>query len=94
MPGPRAGLDVPPFGQALPGMLLHACHNAFLLMAAYYQKELAAWGWGLDQSVNVDTASLPKSWLAAATIGTAIGFALVAFATRKRAATDSPAQSG
>jgi len=81
-------------GSVLPGMVLHACHNAFLLLAAYYQKELAAWGWGLDESVNVDAASLPKSWLAAATIGTAFGFALVAFATRRRAATDLPAQSG
>jgi sodium transport system permease protein len=75
-------------GSALPGMLLHACHNAFLLLAAYYQKELAAWGWGLNESVNVETASLPNSWLAAATIGTAVGLALVAFATRRRAAAE------
>ena len=66
-------------------MLLHACHNSFLLLAAYYQKELAVWGWGLNESVNVETASLPKSWLAAAAIGTAVGLALVAFATRRRA---------
>ena len=32
-------------GSALPGMLLHASHNAFLLMAAYYQR--AAGGLGL-----------------------------------------------
>ena len=71
-------------GSVLPGMLLHASHNALLLMAAYYQERLAAWGWGLNQSVNVDTASLPASWLIAAIIGAAIGFALVALATRRR----------
>ena len=72
-------------GSALPGMLLHASHNALLLMAAYYQKELAAWGWGLDQSANMETAGLPASWLAAAAIGTAVGLALIAFSTRRRA---------
>ena len=56
-------------GSTLPGMLLHACHNGLLLMAAYYQKELAAWGFGLDQTVDVETAGLPASWLIAATIG-------------------------
>jgi len=76
-------------GSALPGMVLHGCHNSFLLLAAYYQKELAAWGWGLDESVNVDTASLPKSWLATAVIGAAAGYALVAFATRRRGAAQS-----
>jgi sodium transport system permease protein len=79
-------------GSALPGMLLHACHNAFLLLVAYYQKELAARGWGLTESVNMDTASLPASWLAAATLGTAIGLALVALATRRRAMTQSTSQ--
>jgi sodium transport system permease protein len=81
-------------GSALPGMLLHACHNSFLLLVAYYQKELAARGWGLNESVNVDTASLPASWLAAATIGTAFGLALVAFATRRHATVQSTPQSG
>jgi ABC-2 type transport system permease protein/sodium transport system permease protein len=71
-------------GSVLPGMLLHASHNSLLLMAAYYQERLASWGWGLDQSVNVETASLPASWLITATIGAAIGFALVALATRRR----------
>ena len=71
-------------GSVLPGMLLHASHNALLLMAAYYQERLASWGWGLDQSVNVDTASLPASWLISATVGAAIGFALVALATHRR----------
>ena len=69
-------------GSTLPGMLLHACHNGLLLMAAYYQKELAAWGFGLDQTVDVETAGLPASWLIAATIGAAIGFALITLATR------------
>jgi len=72
-------------GSVLPGMLLHASHNALLLLAAYYQKELAELGWGLDQSADLETAGLPASWLVTATIGTAVGFALVMLATRRRA---------
>jgi ABC-2 type transport system permease protein/sodium transport system permease protein len=75
-------------GSALPGMLLHASHNALLLLAAYYQKELAELGWGLDQSADIETAGLPASWLVAAAIGTAVGFALVLFATRRTQALD------
>jgi ABC-2 type transport system permease protein/sodium transport system permease protein len=73
-------------GSALPGMLLHASHNALLLLAAYYQKELAELGWGLDRSADIETSGLPASWLVAALIGTALGFALVLFATRRRSA--------
>lgn len=71
-------------GSVLPGMLLHASHNTLLLMAAYYQNELAAWGWGLSQSAELETAGLPLTWILAATIGTGAGLGVVLLATRRR----------
>jgi ABC-2 type transport system permease protein/sodium transport system permease protein len=71
-------------GSALPGMLLHATHNSLLLAAAHYQRELADWGWGLDKSIDVESAGLPASWLIAGAVGTAVGFALVLLGTRRR----------
>jgi ABC-2 type transport system permease protein/sodium transport system permease protein len=76
-------------GSALPGMLLHAIHNSLLLAAAHYQQQLADWGWGLEQTDDIQSAGLPTSWLVAATIGTAIGFALVWFGTRNLVTTTS-----
>jgi hypothetical protein len=76
-------------GSALPGMLLHATHNSLLLAAAHYQKELADLGWGLQESNDVQSAGLPTSWLVAAAIGTAIGFALVWFSMRNSATATS-----
>jgi ABC-2 type transport system permease protein/sodium transport system permease protein len=76
-------------GSALPGMLLHAVHNSLLLAAAHYQQQLADWGWGLEQTDDIQSAGLPTSWLVAATIGTAIGFALVWFGTRNLVTTTS-----
>ena len=78
-------------------MLLHAMHNSLLLAAAHYQKELADLGWGLEQSNDVQSAGLPTTWLVAATIGTAIGGALVWFGTRNlaiNASSQSEAPSG
>jgi sodium transport system permease protein len=70
-------------GSALPGMVLHATHNSLLLVAAHYQEELAGWGWGLNQSTDVQSAGLPASWLIAATVGTAIGAVLILVSTRR-----------
>jgi sodium transport system permease protein len=70
-------------GSVLPGMLLHAVHNSLLLAAAHFQKELADWGLGLEQTDDLQSAGLPASWLIAGAIGTAIGFALVQFGTRR-----------
>jgi ABC-2 type transport system permease protein/sodium transport system permease protein len=84
-------------GSALPGMLLHAIHNSLLLAAAHYQKELADWGWGLEQSNDVQSAGLPTSWLVAGALGTAIGAGLVWFGTRNLAvktSSQSEAPSG
>jgi ABC-2 type transport system permease protein/sodium transport system permease protein len=62
-------------GSVLPGMLLHACHNGFLMTVAYYRDEIMARGWGLQEQSH-----LPALWLAAAGIATAVGLALVALA--------------
>jgi sodium transport system permease protein len=70
-------------GSVLPGMLLHAVHNSLLLAAAHFQKELADWGLGLEQTDDLQSAGLPASWLIAGAIGTAIGFALIQFGTRR-----------
>ncbi len=70
-------------GSALPGMLLHAIHNSLLLVAAHFQKELTALGWGLAETTDIQSAGLPPSWLIAAAVGTAIGFVLVQFGTRR-----------
>ncbi|MEX0819067.1 MAG: CPBP family intramembrane glutamic endopeptidase, partial [Pirellulaceae bacterium] len=57
---------------AVPGMLLHALHNSLLLMLAYYQDELQARGWGLEEQSH-----LPAMWLAGAAGGVVVGVALV-----------------
>jgi ABC-2 type transport system permease protein/sodium transport system permease protein len=71
-------------GSALPGMLLHATHNSLLLLAARFQKQLASWGLGLDQSADIETAGLPASWLIAAALGTAVGMAIIELGTKRR----------
>ncbi len=66
-------------GSVWPGMLLHAVHNGLLLMLAYYQPALTARGWGVEEQTH-----LPKTWLAAAAVGTALGAALVAAGQLRR----------
>lgn len=66
-------------GSVFPGMLLHACHNGLLLMIAYYRDELAARGWGIEERTH-----LPISWLAAATVGVAVGVAIMMVAGRRK----------
>ena len=46
-----------------PGMLLHATHNGFLLLVAYYRDALLERGWGIAEQSH-----LPFSWLLGATI--------------------------
>ena len=65
-------------GSVLPGILLHATHNSFLLLLAYYRDEIIARGWLADQQRH-----LPMSWLCMAAVGLAIGAALVWFATNR-----------
>ena len=64
-------------GSIVPGMLLHAMHNAFLLLVSYYGDRLAAAGWGVQEESH-----LPLLWLAGSVIASAIGFALLSIGTR------------
>jgi ABC-2 type transport system permease protein/sodium transport system permease protein len=57
---------------AVPGMLLHACHNGLLLTLGYYRDELSARGWGVQEQ-----AHMPAAWLATAAIGVIAGLSLV-----------------
>jgi len=66
-------------GSVLPGILLHACHNGLLLMIAYYGDELTARGWGIEERTH-----LPWSWLASATVGIAVGVAIIVLVGRRK----------
>jgi ABC-2 type transport system permease protein/sodium transport system permease protein len=62
----------------LPGMVLHAVHNGLLLLVAYYQPEISARGWAIEEATH-----LPWSWLLAAATTTAVGI-LLAFSAKPR----------
>jgi ABC-2 type transport system permease protein/sodium transport system permease protein len=64
-------------GSVVPGMLLHACHNAAALTVAYYVQELDVDSWGL-----VKQPHLPTTWLAVSAGGAVLGAA--AFLLRPR----------
>jgi ABC-2 type transport system permease protein/sodium transport system permease protein len=68
-----------------PGMLVHFCHNGFLMLVAYYKVELAAWGWGVGENEH-----LPLAWQAAAILGCGVAVALLQISSRKRAGAASP----
>ncbi|MGE0759134.1 MAG: ABC transporter permease subunit/CPBP intramembrane protease [Pirellulaceae bacterium] len=75
-------------GSVLPGMLLHAVHNGFLVLLFFYRKRLEAAGWGIEE-----TSHLPWTWLAAAGGGAAIGWAVLYLGTRRRRASPHSATS-
>jgi ABC-2 type transport system permease protein/sodium transport system permease protein len=66
-------------GSVFPGMVLHACHNGFLLTVLYFQEELAANGWGIQEE-----AHMPPTWLATAAVVVVVGVALVWVVTKKK----------
>jgi ABC-2 type transport system permease protein/sodium transport system permease protein len=65
-------------GSILPGIVMHAVLNGFLLTAIYYKDEVAARGWGLEES-----AHLPLIWHLAAAAGVLAAGGLLMARTRK-----------
>jgi sodium transport system permease protein len=61
----------------VPCMVLHTIHDALLLSVVYWSDELAAWGFGVQ-----DSTQLPTSWLAAAAVGIAVAVTMLLWATR------------
>lgn len=67
-------------GSVFPGMLLHACHNSFLLLIACYRDQLAARMWGAAEQQH-----LPGLWLLGASLAVALGLLAVLLATSPKA---------
>jgi len=64
-------------GSVLPGLLLHACHNTFLILVTYYEPALTARGIGVSQE-----AHLPPVWYAGGAICVALGLLTIWALTR------------
>jgi ABC-2 type transport system permease protein/sodium transport system permease protein len=64
-------------GALLPAILLHACHNGFLLTLAHFRDDLAAFSLGLQGQKH-----LPLTWLIAAAVLVAAATALLLSADR------------
>jgi sodium transport system permease protein len=64
-------------GSVLPCMLLHAVHNGFILLVVHWRDDLAAHGFGLQ-----DTSHLPAAWLVVAAIGAAAAIAVLYLTSR------------
>ena len=65
-------------GSVIPGMFLHATHNSFLLIVAYYADALQAHGIGIAEGTH-----LPPLWLASATTIAVAGFVWMWLSTPK-----------
>ncbi len=77
-------------GRLLPGILLHALHNGFLVSLAYYEPQLAAHGIGTAEDKH-----LPAAWIVAGACAVSAGLVLLYVATRRGDDREeaSPAQS-
>jgi sodium transport system permease protein len=64
-------------GSVWPAMLLHSVHNGLVLAFVHWHEELAAHGFGIEES-----AHLPATWLLAAGIGIFAAVALMLVTTR------------
>jgi sodium transport system permease protein len=65
-------------GSLLPGILLHALHNSFLILVAYYEPQLAAQGIGVSTDQH-----LPIAWITGGAGAACAGLAALYFATRR-----------
>jgi ABC-2 type transport system permease protein/sodium transport system permease protein len=68
-------------GSVFPGMVLHACHNSFLVMVSYYEAEIVGQGW-----FEPGKSHLPVTWLAGAAVAAILGAFLIRLASRPSAA--------
>jgi ABC-2 type transport system permease protein/sodium transport system permease protein len=75
-------------GSVVPGMVLHAFNNSFLVLVSYY----AEWIKG-QELFDPEKSHLPPSWLAGAALGTALGALLIVLAGRKHKGNIEPQAS-
>jgi len=61
----------------LPGIVLHAFHNGFLLLVMHYRARLQGFGWGLEEDIH-----LPLIWLIVAACCVLVATGLLHLATR------------
>ena len=61
----------------LPGIVLHAFHNGFLLLVMHYRERLQGFGWGLEEDIH-----LPLIWLIVAACCVLVATGLLHLATR------------
>ena len=59
-------------GSLWPGVILHACHNGFLLSLGHFKNALAERGFGLEEGTH-----LPATWLAGGMLATVVGVLLL-----------------
>ena len=69
-------------GSVLPGAVLHACHNGFLLLIAIYRDQLTQRGWGIAEQEH-----FPLSWIAGSVVSLAIAGLILIWSSRPTDAT-------
>jgi ABC-2 type transport system permease protein/sodium transport system permease protein len=72
-------------GSLLPGILLHALHNTFVILVAYYEPQLQERGIG-----TLPGQHLPHAWIAAGAAALCLGLAVLYVARRSEENRDEP----
>lgn len=65
-------------GSLLPGMLVHALNNGFIILLAYYKPQIEALGIGISESQH-----LPTAWIVCGASAACIGALIMYLATRE-----------
>ncbi len=65
-------------GSILPGVILHATHNAIVAFLAYYQPQLSQFEWFIGENDSV-----PLSWVVISLVPVLLGLAMIVFSTRR-----------
>jgi sodium transport system permease protein len=76
-------------GSVVPCMVLHVVFNSVLLSVSYYEDELTARGWGMEEQ-----AHMPFAWLALSAIGVLLAGSMIVFATPSRKTLSETQPSG